>query len=559
MPGNRARSFLDRLPTEVLYLILGQFCGHCRGANIGCLHDIYPHRLSRGEDIFQDDRRRVGDRQYVTQRWCESHDVAAYRYREDKKSLASLGLVSKALRIPAQSVLHHFYLNGCKYQNSNNSVQFPAFLRFIVSIMDNPQLTRSVKSLSLGNHDQRGFRMGYTQLGMPEASSFRSFLTSGGKPVPRKITRLDVLERLITALPGLTHLGIGEFHVDYVDRDPSFFEQIEELPLTSIDVWIDPMNPTGGWYGRPHSLLKLLARAIELSRGLRTLRIDGSCISTGIFRFTRPRLSLFRLRCLHLTSACLDVGELQVILGTCSALQNFMYMDGHDPDEYRSDRVPKARLDPAGVIRALEPCRSTLHSLAIKLWRPRDGMKDRTQVSFSGFSALQDMAIQWRTFYPNCEQDDVPADEEKGDASQLLVQALPENIHGLWVIDSQFAKRPGRLESALEGLAAAKALGRFPHLRHLGCEVDAMMRRHGRRDATSAPGGRPAVFDAQNSIRDTLAASGVVVDYGLEWDIPLAPPVAYVDAEDMGCMLGDHSNIGCAPMPLPGEEEDDDL
>lgn len=182
------------------------------------------------------------------------------------------------------------------------------------------------------------------------------------------------------------------------------------------------------------------------------------------------------------------------------------------------------------------------------------------QASFAGFSALQDVDIQWRTFSPRCEHDDVPADEGEGDAAQLLVRALPDSVRGLWIIDCKYATRPERLENALDGLAAAKALGRFPHLRHVGCEVDAMTKRHSSRGAPAAPGVNSLVFNAQNGIRDTLAACGVVADFGLEWT--LLTPVIWVDEKDLNSCWG---GGGLWEMPdsnamaLPGEEEDPDL
>ncbi|KAK8103001.1 hypothetical protein PG984_016147 [Apiospora sp. TS-2023a] len=255
MSENSPKSFLDRLPTEVLYLIFGQSCGHCRGADIGRLSDIDPQRHSICENEngdhppSEDAPRRRSDREYVTKHWCEHHEVAIDGYREGKKSLASLCLVSKAMRLPAQSVLHHSYMNGRKhpvYQDPVQPIQYPAFLHYIKSIIHTPRLACYVRSLSLGNRGSTGSSVSNEKVAMPEASAFRGFLSSGGKPAPRRVTRLDVLERLIMALPQLTHLSIGELHVDYVDRDPDFFEQIEELPLTSIDVWIDPFGGAEG-------------------------------------------------------------------------------------------------------------------------------------------------------------------------------------------------------------------------------------------------------------------------------------------------------------------------
>lgn len=186
MSDNPAKSFISRLPTEVLFLIFGQFCGHCRGQSIGRLRDIDSHRLSSSGNEDEDAPRRRSDREYVTKHWCEHHEAAADRYRQDKQSLASLCLVSKALRVPAQSVLHHFYVNGCKYSRSRAPIQHQAMFRFIESTMDTPRLARSVRSLSLDKGLCIGSDAWSKQVTMV-------FLSSGGRPVPRKITKLDVL------------------------------------------------------------------------------------------------------------------------------------------------------------------------------------------------------------------------------------------------------------------------------------------------------------------------------------------------------------------------------
>ncbi|KAK8067764.1 hypothetical protein PG996_006876 [Apiospora saccharicola] len=176
---------------------------------------------------------------------------------------------------------------------------------------------------------------------------------------------------------------------------------------------------------------------------------------------------------------------------------------------------------------------------------------DEVKASFTGFPTLQDMAIQWRTFYPSCDHHCAPSSEDKCDTSRRLIQGLPESIRGLWILDCRYATRPDRLATALDGLAAAKALGRFPELRHVGCEVDAMMRNYNHRG--------PFGFDKENGVRDALAACGVVVDYGLEWETPSSAPALYEDGEEFACLRRDHRDTDADALPLVTEEEDPDL
>ncbi|KAK8070745.1 hypothetical protein PG997_010948 [Apiospora hydei] len=184
---------------------------------------------------------------------------------------------------------------------------------------------------------------------------------------------------------------------------------------------------------------------------------------------------------------------------------------------------------------------------------------------FTSFPALQDLVLQWSVVCPSCIKDSTTdstsaREAERDDASQNLVRALPDSLRMILIIDCSREQRPERLESALDGLALAKSLGRFPHLRHVGCEVDRMT------GTTQLPLSR-RLWRRPNSVRDMFGAAGVRVDYALGWlgpglPVPTAAQVAAVSEQDLiGCTIrrplyGDDDYVG---MPLPGEEEDDDL
>ncbi|KAK8023903.1 hypothetical protein PG993_011969 [Apiospora rasikravindrae] len=544
MADSRARNYFDRIPTEVLYLILGEFCGHCRGSSTGGLRDIYSGCHLSGT---KGDELRPTFRGCVSKHYCEDHAAAAGRYRQDKENLASLCLVSKALRTTSQSVLHHFYMKGCKYSNGyRNAISDTELFRWIGLIPNTPpHVVRAVKSLSLGQCSDSYEQTWNELLPVTQAYGLMDFMCWSDDTKPPKFTNLEVLEKLIMTLPLLTNLSIGDCVTEWVEYDARFFQQIEELPLTSIDVWIDR---------RSRNLLRFAARIIELSRGLQTLKVDGSCISS-IFGPPQPRLSLSRLRCLHLTRGRLGAGALQEVLSTSSTLQEFVYNSGPDPEgrRYGHGSVSDEPLDPSGLVRALEPCRSTLRTLIVWLDPLHHDLPDARSPDFADFPALQDLVLQWSVVCPSCKQEgprDFPArDGELCAASQLLVGALPDSIRMLLIIDCWREQRHERLQSALDGLALAKSLDRFPP------------------PPPPTSGGANTEFDAQNSIRDMFGASRVSVDYGLNWlgpglPVPTAEQIAAVDERDIeGCTMSRHKGgeNGYVAMSLPGEEEDDDL
>ncbi|KAK8070744.1 hypothetical protein PG997_010947 [Apiospora hydei] len=187
MADNRTRNYFGRLPTEVLCLILGEFCGYCRGSKEENLRDIYSGRIVN--PTFRD---------CVSWDYCEGHAAAADRL-----------------------------------------IKLKPLFRWIESIPNTPpRLVRSVKSLSLG-HGCLSVRNEQTWnkfLPVTHAYGLMDFMCWNDDTKPPKFTKLEVLEKLIMTFPLLTNLSIGECVTEWVEYDARFFQQIEELPLTRIDI-----------------------------------------------------------------------------------------------------------------------------------------------------------------------------------------------------------------------------------------------------------------------------------------------------------------------------------
>ncbi|KAK8085382.1 hypothetical protein PG997_006653 [Apiospora hydei] len=519
MADNCAAPFLHRLPMEVLYLVLAQFCEHCRWEDGLCA----PLTLS-GRD---------------------SHWMDEERYIADTQDLQSLCLVSSALRGPAQSVLHHMCMGGFG-PDYRYALRYTQLFRFVGSVAANntpPRLVRQVKALSLGHgHLQKMPKVWRRSLVTPEAADLRAFMASESDET-NEIAKVDFIAKLITTFPSLTHLSLGECADDSSDRVPSCLAQVKELPLTSIHVCANPGTGSNRSAG-PHGLEELTAAVIARSKGLRMLAVD-CCIDTApIFGSLQPRSSLAQLRVLRLTTAWLDEEELRQIITACPILCRLVYSEnGHGPPKGRPE---KTLLEPIGAVRALASCRHTLRSLDLQLatTKRNDDMTDinnsRLAASFAGFTALQDLTVQWCTVRGPISNEE--RDDDEGEWQQLLVRAVPDSIRSLSIIGCAAEMRPERFARALESLAAAKAhQDRFPHLAHVGCDVDAMMDSRNRpdyetHDDDDVPGHEAprsaywgydkakdqeivfGLFDPGNGIREALSAAGVRgVEYSMAW------------------------------------------
>ncbi|KAK7973769.1 hypothetical protein PG989_015617 [Apiospora arundinis] len=496
MANNRIRPCLTEMPSEVLYLIFGQFCKHC----------------SRGDTLY-----------IPGYHWMWEEE-----YWKDKQDLRSLCLVSRAMSTPAQAILHHLCMNGFEEDYDNHRFRYTPIFRFLGSIIDTSQLLRSVKALSLGHtHQKNVHRVWQKSLELPEASGLRAFMDWGDGGIrPLQISKPNFVAKLIASFPSLTDLSMGERVGDSDDHVvPYFLEDIEHLPLRHIVLCT---NDNGR--GESCGLLKLMARVIELSKGLQTLRID-YCESTEIFRPPGEiPLVLPHLKLLHLTQAWLDEDELQQVIGACPALRELICHLSSSWSSYGYAGQQKTPLCRFSAIKALEPCRRTLRSLDFYLHGNSGGV-DMRPACFANFSALQDLKIEWSDLCLSRGREELgdlllPRDGGFVDDSQLLIQAMPESIRTLSVTGCKHEERPERLESALEGLAATKKRdGRFPNLVRVGCDVDALMDARnfnirGNPKPHPAPetngGHQFFAFDRQKRVRTALLAAGVqAVDYDL--------------------------------------------
>ncbi|KAK8005068.1 histidine phosphatase superfamily [Apiospora arundinis] len=576
--GDSGRAYLPKLPPEVLHLILGHFCQHCRGERTGSAPGVYFDRAADPESSSSSSSSSSSFASSLHCPQCRIHyerpmypqDPSCYaahypshtlaEYHQDKANLRSLCLVSRALRAAAQPFLYHLYRPGDDY---------PQLFRLAGSLADRDDLAAAVRSLCLGHSYSGVLRVSWHRsLTSPAATCLQGLLSrfppqddddddDDGKQVEEsspspttKFTRADLIARLVRLLPSLTDLNLGtgelyrescgELH-DPSENDivPSGLEQVDYLPLRTFEV-----SSNAG--------------------GLHTF-----------FNFTRlarrPPLSLPNLQALRITESRLDANELRYLLEACtawegsnSALRDFVYdaAEVYRPVRYQnyapeimvgSVSSPKADINPTDIVKTLQPFRATLESLHLNVHQFLDipGVRPPAPLpSLAGFTALRRLLLDWRSICGGYGRKDEDSDE---DQSQRLVSILPESIESLYVIGCVCEVHPARLGRALEGLAAAMTVGqcRFPHLRRVGCDI----RRAYRRRQTIGKTPEDPDGAVQNAAwRDMFSVAGVQFEYDLEWECSPGQRGPYVEARGY-LLVSPHQNGYDHPLP-PDDESD---
>lgn len=358
---NPRKPYLERLPPEVLGLILGQFCQHCRGERTGSAPEVYFDRIAALDD--EQDEKAVartgsfpgrltcthchdhldGFPAYTWARCSASHypvRTLATHWRE-KEDLRSLCLVSRALCAAAQPVLYHLYR---PYHRADDDA-YARLFRFVGALTDRTRrddLATSVRSLCVGHPcpTERWNLWHYALSSTSAALRLRGFLAMfppgsrdeapATSSSPGLFSNAEFIGGLLRLLPSLTELSLGNEVLErFEDYAPACLEQVGYPPLRTLEV----STNAGGLkiYFDLKKLSKLEGRIIELSRDLRMLKLH-LCDSLGLERKGGgeggPKFSLPHLRSLRMTESCLDAEKLNHLLSACpagGALRKFVY------------------------------------------------------------------------------------------------------------------------------------------------------------------------------------------------------------------------------------------
>ncbi|RSM07840.1 hypothetical protein CDV31_008430 [Fusarium ambrosium] len=426
---------LTDLPSELLHLIFGHFCLHCRGG-------------FREPYFVEND---VG------------HDQSE-AYLRDRHSLFSLCLVSRRMRDVAQPVLHHEFVLGYAHLQPRWTYSWWGRLTsFIRTVSTRRDLAALVKTVFFHPSLQEGVELGDAWRAMRYAADalqvdlaevwkrreldsrerrwrmlrvdyeLKRELFLGPFPSIDRVTHSRDLEALVpelfavllALLPNLKHLAFG------TDTKTS---------LIGIRVlyWLPAAMSALGVTKLPLRILETHVRQgdlYKLTPDLESLTCDRIVVLKG---FSFPRLKSLCIRDIGVGKRAL--GE---ITGFCpESLSSFTYETG--------ERTRGGIVQPSDIVAQLSQFRGTLRSLHLDYRTPFILPKD-IRMDFpclEGFTVLESLFLTTNVIYHDSNLE-LP-DEDS------LVDILPPSIVSLTLAETWWPTPAQRLMRGLLGLAEYK-------------------------------------------------------------------------------------------------------
>ncbi|KAJ3539205.1 hypothetical protein NM208_g5582 [Fusarium decemcellulare] len=398
-----------KLSPEILHLIFGYFCAHCRG-------------------------------EYE---WPFGVQQAA----QDTLTLFNACLVSKYFRDIAQEILHHSFDPDCPRWLTPNPWEhrLEPFLRTVAS---RPDLARSVKAAflrvplvealsfdegrdvfdtcarSLGTSAYEIYQKEHLHLASDAAAIERAFFLR--EPAPENMEQKDfipvvareLLTILASLLPSLAHLGIEED--DSIRKRFQF--DISPATLKALEITTLPLKT----FESDRGLGGLLSRSPELET-LVTLVAPGSW----------PLPNMPSLKNLHLRSKrAISRWAIERCLSICTGNLSVFSYTAVDSDV-------------ATVVKYLEQARfhATLELLHLDL-RPKPSAWNVKMIpSLKLFTNLKTLFIPANSLYGT---------SSKPSSYQSLVDILPPNIVTLTLLENSVPTPPHRMRDDLQSLVNAK-------------------------------------------------------------------------------------------------------
>ncbi|RSL50593.1 hypothetical protein CEP54_011847 [Fusarium duplospermum] len=421
---------LTDLPSELLHLIFGHFCLHCRGG----FREPYFVEKDAGHDQSE-------------------------AYLRDRHSLFSLCLVSRRMRDVAQHVLHHEFVLGYAHLQRRWTYSWRGRLTsFIRTVSTRRDLAALVKTVFFHPLLQEGVELGDAWLAMRHAADAlqvdlaevwkRRELDDMSWRMPRvdyelarelflgplhsinRVTRPRDLVALVTELfavllallPNLKHLAFGtDIGVGVLLWSPA---AMSALGVTKLPLRVFESN------FRPGELSKLMPDLESLT-----------CDRLG----DHEKFSFPRLKSLCIRDICLGKWDLGKIAGFCpESLSSFTYETGG------SWGGSLSIVQPSDVVAQLSKLHGTLKSLHLdfrsKLILPRDIRTDFP--CLEAFTVLESLFLTNNVIYHDSNLE-LP-DEDS------LVDILPPSIVSLTLAKTGWPTPTQRLMRGLLGLAEYK-------------------------------------------------------------------------------------------------------
>ncbi|PLB46034.1 hypothetical protein P170DRAFT_467201 [Aspergillus steynii IBT 23096] len=453
------RAALNRLPTEIVHLILGHLGFNCSGK----LLPEPPNAYIRA------------DRQ-------ESDQPSWYSLK--LQTLLSLCFVTRRLCEIVQPILYHEFMLG--YGDSWRSDVYAwdgrliSFMRTVAQRRDLAALVKRifVHPYLLACFDERqttiecACSMFYMcgnctsnffihepkprqYIGEDEArAALQELARISGLEDLVSLSAANLLTVLIAQLPNLEHCSLQVVpYPDEIVRSAGLHAtRTTRLPIKTLDLSLRA-SATDGWHSERFDIGRCTRALLDASPCLETLNLH---MCRGIS--DTESLSLPNLKHLHLTFSRLSERSLQSLLSTCSGLQSFFYEASTHFN--RLSCTYHFRLSSA--IKHLARHRASLQSLHLDL-RARGfispAQEDRISFTLRDFTSLTHLFLNIDEFHSHW----IAADPDPAGDQNLLVHLLPFSIVSLHLAGHITDELP-RLESSLLGLAHATLHGQFPTL-----------------------------------------------------------------------------------------------
>ncbi|KAI0101736.1 hypothetical protein GGR51DRAFT_529174 [Nemania sp. FL0031] len=425
---------LSNLPTEIILLILSNFCLHCREPD--GVPEIYFPPQQQG---------------YDQPSW----------YALDLQALYATCLVSRRFRDLAQTILYHEFVPG--YGDSCFSRQYAWGARltdFLRTVAQRRDLANLVRRLYLSQwllNPISDLKSSEVEAALEESARVRGislsdFLDPFRDLPPRKELgpyrpgAEELAAMLLSCLPNLSHLYLPIRTPQCpIPAKALSAAGVLRLPLQSIE-----------FCARSSNLKYRLGGILEMSLStLKTLTINSYCPRHGD-KLGISDLKFPSLRNIIVTMTEMSEPDLELLLSRCTGLETFIY-----------DATSNIYcVQPSSIIKFLSRHKETLTTIRL-------GLRDARIIDrrfFSGpmpslqiFPALLNVSLNALFIYNEMN--------EQVEDGNVLCQLLPPSIISLQIYDTVGTPTFARLSKDLRRLADAASQGQFPNLRRARCYV----------------------------------------------------------------------------------------
>ncbi|KAI1426275.1 hypothetical protein F5Y12DRAFT_713271 [Xylaria sp. FL1777] len=423
---------LSNLPTEVLLLILSNFCLHCRESGDGVPQVYFPDKQQRREQPS----------------W----------YSLDCQALYSTCLVSKRLRDVAQTILYHEFIPG--YGDSFFSMRYTwaerltLFLRTVTLRRD---LAKFVQRLYLSHWLLEPIESREVEAALEESARLRGVnLSDFLKPFqdlpvrklfqPYRPAADELVAMLLSCLPNLARLHLTMA----TPESPIPISALSAAGVLRLSIQTIEFCASGS------NLRHRLGGILELSLStLRTLNIDAYCSRDGD-KLGLSDLFFPRLRNISVTRSGMSEPDLELLLSCCTGLETFIY----------DATSTTGCILPSNIIKYLSKHQETLTAVRLDLRNARvvdERFLSESISSLKTFPVLRSVSLNSFFIYNSMN--------EQLEDGNVLCRLLPPSIVSLQLYNTVGTPMVARLSKGLLRLVDAASQGQFPSLKRVRCYV----------------------------------------------------------------------------------------